>query len=316
MPTSIKIGSRASALALTQTDLVINLIADQRPDWRLERVSFSTTGDRITNKPLADIGGKALFVKELELGLLQGSIDAAVHSLKDVPGDMDESLFCLLPVGARADARDALVLAEGLDKLDPESSARIGTVSARRSAQLQRIYPRCQVGAIRGNVQTRIARLDSGEFDAIVLARAGLQRLQLESRINALFAVEQMVPAIGQGVIALQVLRADKRWDWLTDSLDSELALCVDYERALARALGADCFSTLGAHARCQADKLHFDLFYVDPKDQQQQQKHYRFDREHSSSAATLEARMRALVASLQSETQAQQPSETKHGSR
>ena len=298
MPTTIKIGSRASALALAQSQSVMALLAEQRQDWRLECSSFSTTGDRITDKPLAEIGGKALFVKELELELLRGNIDAAVHSLKDVPGDMDEDIFRLLPVGARADARDALVLPEGVAELDSSGPIRIGTGSTRRGAQLQQLYPNCHIKPLRGNVQTRLAKLARGEFDAIVLAAAGLLRLDLQSNINSRFSVEQLVPAIGQGVLALQVRRDDSRWDWLPELQDPELARCVDCERALARALGADCFTTLGAHARCRDGQLCLDLFYLHPDTQQAYKQ--QFHLANNLAGAALEAKMQEIARSMQ----------------
>ena len=298
MPTTIKIGSRASALALAQSQSVMALLAEQRQDWRLECLSVSTTGDRITDKPLAEIGGKALFVKELELELLQGNIDAAVHSLKDVPGDMNEDIFRLLPVGARADARDALVLPEGIAELDSSGSIRIGTGSTRRGAQLQQLYPNCHIKPLRGNVQTRLAKLARGEFDGIVLAAAGLLRLDLQGNINSRFSVEQMVPAIGQGVLALQVRRDDSRWDWLPELQDPELARCVDCERALARALGADCFTTLGAHARCHDGQLCLDLFYLHPGTQQAYKR--QFHLANNLAGVALEAELQEIADGLQ----------------
>ena len=258
----ITLGSRASKLALLQTQIVLPILQAIYPQWRFRSQSFSTSGDRILHKPLAEIGGKALFVKELEAELLQGNIDAAVHSLKDVPGDMDTDLFSLLPLGSRADPRDALLLAPGHDAISAIDQPRIGTSSARRSAQLQILYPQVECLSVRGNVQTRLAKLHSGAYHGIVLAAAGLERLQLQQHIQQLFSIDQMVPAIGQGALALQVRRDDPRWQRLQAALDPELNLCLSCERALAQALGADCFSSIGAYARMQSNILHLDIFY------------------------------------------------------
>ena len=257
----LRLGSRASALAQRQSQLALDLLQSLRPDVCFSLSTYSTTGDRIQDKPLAAVGGKGLFVKELERALLAGALDAAVHSLKDVPGDMDSERFELIPVGERADPRDALLLAPGC-QLTPTAQLRFGTCSLRRAAQLQLLYPKSSFAPLRGNVQTRIAKLTSGDFDAIVLAAAGLRRLNLGESINQLLSVESCVPAIGQGVIALQIRRGDRRWDWLSDATDPKLRLCIACERALARALGVDCFSTLGAHASWVDGRLQLRVFY------------------------------------------------------
>ena len=197
----IRIGSRESRLAVIQSEMVMDYIKNQCPEYEPELVTMKTTGDKILDRTLDKIGGKGLFVKELDAALLDGRSDLSVHSLKDMPAEIPEELP-LIGFSMREDPRDVLVLPEGVTELD--FSKPVGCSSQRRMLQFQKLYPQAVFAPIRGNVQTRLAKLDSGEFSATILAAAGLKRLGLENRITRYFSVEEMIPAAGQGVLALQ----------------------------------------------------------------------------------------------------------------
>lgn len=242
----LRVGSRESRLAVAQSELVMAEIARAHPDVQLELVTMKTTGDIILDRTLDKIGGKGLFVQELEAALRAGRVDLAVHSCKDLPMDLPEDLP-LAAFSRREDPRDALVLPLGADALDPDRP--IGCSSARRRLQLQRLFPGVEVRPVRGNVLTRLRKLDEGEFGALVLAAAGLKRLGLEGRICRLFSPEELLPAAGQGILAVQ-----RRRDLdpaLFDCLrDREAALCALAERAFVRALVGGCSSPAAAYAQ------------------------------------------------------------------
>ena len=256
----IRIGSRDSRLAVIQSEMVIDSIRAYDPTAEVELVTMKTTGDLILDRPLSQIGGKGLFVKELDRALLEGRVDFTVHSSKDLPMDIPPELP-LVAFSHRADPRDALVLPQGVDTLDPTRP--IGCASLRRTLQLRKLFPHHQVAPVRGNVQTRLAKLDRGEYSALVLACAGLDRLGLESRISRRFPVEEMLPAAGQGILAVQS-RADVDTSCLSLFHDPVAAVCLTAERAFVATLEGGCSSPVAAHATVDGDTVTLTGFYVD----------------------------------------------------
>lgn len=248
-PEHLVIATRQSALALAQAEHVRARLSTVYPRCRVEILGLTTTGDRRLDLPLADIGGKGLFIKELEVALEEGRADLAVHSAKDVPMHLPRG-FCLAAFTLREDPRDCLVsnLSASLEAL-PTGSI-VGTSSLRREAQLRERYPDLKVKPLRGNLDTRLAKLDRGECQAMVLAAAGLMRLGLAGRIRAMLEPEQSLPAPGQGALAIECRedRSDLR-QRLTSLEDSATSACVRAERALSRALFGDCQLPLAAYA-------------------------------------------------------------------
>ena len=238
-----RVGSRDSSLAVIQSRLVMDALRAAHPDIELELVTMKTTGDRILDRPLDKIGGKGLFVRELDAALREGRADLAVHSCKDLPMELPEDL----PLAAftrREDPRDVLVLPRGAEKL----AGPIGCSSLRRALQLRALFPGVEVAPIRGNVLTRLRKLDAGAYGALVLAAAGLKRLGLEERIRRYFSPEEMLPAAGQGILAVQC-RRDMDRALLSPLRDREAELCALAERAFVRALDGGCSSPAAAHA-------------------------------------------------------------------
>ena len=257
----IKIGSRESKLAVIQSRMVMDAIARTVPEAELELVTMKTTGDRILDKTLDQIGGKGLFVKELDQALRDGRADFTVHSLKDMPMEVPEDLP-LAAFSKRADPRDALVLPEGVTELDP--SKPIGCSSRRRQLQLKALFPQMDVKPVRGNVQTRLKKLQDGEFSALVLAAAGLKRLGLEDRISRYFSPEEMLPAAGQGILAVQT-RQGVDTACLAAVHDPDAACCALAERAFVRALDGGCSSPVAAYAVVEGETLTLTGLYVSP---------------------------------------------------
>ena len=257
----IKIGSRESALAVIQSRMVMDAIARTVPDAELELVTMKTTGDRILDKTLDQIGGKGLFVKELDQALRDGRADFTVHSLKDMPMEVPEDLP-LAAFSKRADPRDALVLPEGVTELDP--SKPIGCSSRRRQLQMKELFPNMDIRPVRGNVQTRLKKLRDGEFSALVLAAAGLKRLGLEGRISRYFEPEEMLPAAGQGILAVQT-RQGVDTACLAGVHDPNAACCALAERAFVRALDGGCSSPVAAYAVVEGETLTLTGLYVSP---------------------------------------------------
>lgn len=257
----IKIGSRESKLAVIQSRMVMEAIARTVPEAELELVTMKTTGDRILDKTLDQIGGKGLFVKELDQALRDGRADFTVHSLKDMPMEVPEDLP-LAAFSRRADPRDALVLPEGVTELDP--SKPIGCSSRRRQLQLKELFPDMDIQPVRGNVQTRLRKLQSGEFSALVLAAAGLKRLGLEDRISRYFSTEEMLPAAGQGILAVQT-RQGVDTACLSGVHDPDAACCALAERAFVRALDGGCSSPVAAYAVVEGESLTLTGLYVSP---------------------------------------------------
>ena len=257
----IKIGSRESALAVIQSRMVMDAIARTVPDAELELVTMKTTGDRILDKTLDQIGGKGLFVKELDQALRDGRADFTVHSLKDMPMEVPWDLP-LAAFSRREGPRDVLVLPEGITELDPEKP--IGCSSRRRQLQLKALFPDMDIRPVRGNVQTRLKKLQDGEFSALVLAAAGLKRLHLEGRISRYFAPEEMLPAAGQGILAVQT-RQGMDTACLAGIHDPNAACCALAERAFVRALDGGCSSPVAAYAVAEGEMLTLTGLYVSP---------------------------------------------------
>ncbi len=248
----LRIGSRESRLAVVQAELLMEAIRAAHPEVELELVTMKTTGDKILDRTLDKVGGKGLFVKELDAALRDGRADLTVHSCKDLP--MEESAdLPLLAFSRREDPRDALVLPEGASEID--FSKPIGCASLRRKLQLERLYPQARVEPVRGNVLTRLRKLDEGQYGALILAGAGLKRLGLEGRIARYFSTEEMLPAAGQGILAVQG-RAGQDTEILSGFADEAGRLCALAERAFVRALDGGCTSPVAAHAVVQDGEM------------------------------------------------------------
>lgn len=255
----LRIGSRESRLAVIQSRMVMEKIAKAEPAAELELVTMKTTGDKILDKTLDKIGGKGLFVRELDQALREEKVDFTVHSLKDMPMEVPEDLP-LAAFSSREDPRDVLVLPEGTTEID--RSKPIGCSSRRRQLQLKKLFPDVAIEPVRGNVQTRLAKLEAGQFSALVLAAAGLKRLGLEERISRYFSVEEVLPAAGQGILAVQT-RKGMDTDCLRLVQDKESACCARAERAFVRALNGGCSSPVAAHAVVEGTLLTLTGFYV-----------------------------------------------------
>lgn len=257
--TTIRVGSRDSKLAVIQSELVMAQIRKSYPDLKLDLITMKTTGDIILNVTLDKIGGKGLFVKELDDALFENRVDMTVHSCKDLPVQIPEALP-LLAFTKRDSPWDVLVLPEGIAELDV--SKPIGCASARRRIQIQVLYPYMDVKPIRGNLQTRLRKLDSGEYAALVLAEAGLNRLGLQRRISRRFTQEEMLPSAGQGIMAIQG-RGDFDLSILAEVDDSETRYCALAERAFIRHLDGGCSAPMGAYAQVFGDEITIEGLYV-----------------------------------------------------
>lgn len=249
LPTKVVIASRESALAMWQAHHVQDWLRARYPNIAVEILGMTTQGDQILDKTLNKIGGKGLFVKELEEALLEGRADIAVHSMKDVPMILPEG-FTLAAISEREDPRDALVSNAYTDLAQLPTGSVVGTSSLRRESQLRARFPHLKIEPLRGNVQTRLRKLDEGQYAAIILAAAGLKRLELGDRIAALIEPEQSLPAPGQGALGIECLakRADLI-ELMKPFNDVQTAACVRAERALSRALGGNCSVPLGGFA-------------------------------------------------------------------
>ena len=261
---TLKIATRKSPLALWQANFVKDRLEALYPELQVELVPMSTQGDKILDTPLAKVGGKGLFVKELETAMLEGRADIAVHSMKDVPVEFPEGLG-LHTICEREDPRDAFVSNRFSQIEALPQGAVVGTSSLRRQVLLQALRPDLKITPLRGNLDTRLRKLDEGRYDGIVLAAAGLKRLGLESRIRQCFAIEDMLPAAGQGALGIEV-RAERA------DLIAALAplahqptwLGVAAERAVSRAMGGSCSMPLAAHGIWQGDELHLQAAWGD----------------------------------------------------
>jgi hydroxymethylbilane synthase len=251
------IATRASPLALWQAEHVQSLLQAAHPQLSVELLRLSTRGDQVLDRSLSKIGGKGLFVKELEVALMDGRADLAVHSFKDMPMQLEPAL----EIGAvleREDPRDCFVSSRfgGLDELP--AGARVGTSSLRRELAVRIHNPALQVGAVRGNVGTRLAKLDRGEFDALIMAAAGLKRLGLADRIRAILPTSQFLPAPAQGALAIEIRARDAQIAALIQHLDhAATRAATSAERMVSRALGGNCQVPLAAYAEVEGGQLH-----------------------------------------------------------
>ena len=252
----IRIATRQSPLALWQAEHVAELLVRAFPGVRTQLVKMVTRGDKILDAPLAKVGGKGLFVKELEQGMLEGVADIAVHSMKDVPVDFPEGLH-LASILTREDPTDAFVSNHYASLNELPANARIGTSSLRRECQLKEKLPDAQVMPLRGNVNTRLAKLDAGEYDAIILASAGLKRLGMANRITQSLDASVSLPAIGQGAIGIECRIDDVEINDMLKALhDAETGLCVVAERAMNARLNGGCQVPIAGFALLQGEQL------------------------------------------------------------
>jgi hydroxymethylbilane synthase len=253
---TLRIATRQSRLALWQAEHVAARLREAHPHISVVLVPMTTTGDRILDRPLAEVGGKGLFIKELELALAEGRADIAVHSMKDVPSELPPgmTLAAMLP---RADPRDAFVSLKYASFKALRQGARVGTSSPRRQCQLSHARPDLELTTLRGNVDTRLRKLQEGQYDAIILAAAGLSRLGFGSRITHYFEPDQFVPAVGQGIIGIECRDTDDRNIDLVAALDDATSSrCIDAERSFALRLQGSCQSPIAGYARIQGDEL------------------------------------------------------------
>ncbi|MBW1720174.1 MAG: hydroxymethylbilane synthase [Deltaproteobacteria bacterium] len=255
----LRLGTRKSALALAQSCWVKEKIETHWPEVNVDIVKFTTKGDKILDVPLAQVGGKGLFVKEIEDALLKKEADIAVHSLKDVPAELPEGLeVSIFP--DREDPKDALISRDGLRLEELPEGARIGTSSLRRIAQLKNARPDFEVVSLRGNIDTRLRKLDEGQYDAILLAAAGLRRLGLEQRIIQLLEPEVMLPAVGQGALGIEFRSMDTEVKRILDSIHhEETSICVRAERAFLLKLEGGCQVPIGAFAQLKEEILELE---------------------------------------------------------
>lgn len=261
IPEKLVIASRESALAMWQARHIQSRLQALYPQTQVEILGMTTTGDQILDSPLAKIGGKGLFVKELEQALADGRADLAVHSMKDVPMHLPEG-FAMAAIGEREDPRDAFVSNDFQNLAALPAGSVVGTSSLRRQSQLQSRFPHLQIESLRGNLQTRLRKLDEGQYAAIILAAAGLKRLGLETRIADLIDTVDSIPAVGQGALGIEINAARTDLIAVLAPLNhAETASCVEAERGMSRALAGSCTVPLGAYAEKQGDEIHIKGF-------------------------------------------------------
>ncbi|MFT7228816.1 MAG: hydroxymethylbilane synthase [Methylophilaceae bacterium] len=251
-PQKLVIATRESALAMWQAKHIQGRLQALYPNCDVQILGMTTTGDQILDKPLASIGGKGLFIKELENALLDGSADLAVHSMKDVPMNMPQG-FTLVATGERGNPHDAFVSNDYKSLVDLPQGSIVGTSSLRRQSQIQARFPHLKIESLRGNVQTRLRKLDEGQYGAIILAAAGLIRLELGDRISSFISAEDSIPAVGQGALGIEI--KEDRMDLieiLAPLNHTDTENCVTAERAFSRALAGSCTVPLGAYARIE----------------------------------------------------------------
>ncbi|EGQ8315097.1 hydroxymethylbilane synthase [Vibrio cholerae] len=263
--TPIRIATRQSPLALWQANYVKDALMAAHPGLQVELVTMVTRGDVILDTPLAKVGGKGLFVKELEIAMLEGRADLAVHSMKDVPVDFPDGLG-LVTICEREDPRDAFVSNTYAKIEDLPSGAIVGTCSLRRQCQLKAARPDLVIKELRGNVGTRLSKLDAGEYDAIILAAAGLKRLELESRIRSFIEPEQSLPAVGQGAVGIECRVNDQRVRALLAPLNhADTAVRVRCERAMNLTLQGGCQVPIGSYALLEGDHIWLRALVGEP---------------------------------------------------
>ena len=264
-PTRIRIASRESQLAMVQSEWIRSQLLKLYPACSVEIVGMTTRGDQILDKPLAQIGGKGLFIKELEVALEEDRADIAVHSMKDVPMTLPTA-FAMVIVGVRENVCDALVSNRFATLVDLPTGAVVGTSSLRRESQLRHLFPHLQIRPLRGNVNTRLKKLDDGEFDAIILAAAGLSRLGFGGRVRASLDPDTFIPAIAQGALGIEY-RSDQPdfARWLAPFEQADTTAMVRAERSLGRALTGSCDVPLGGRARIENHTLVLEGFVAMP---------------------------------------------------
>ncbi len=256
MKKNIRIGTRGSKLALWQANWVKSQIKKNFTKAQVEIIKIKTTGDKILDRPLAMVGGKGLFVKEIEKELFDNGIDLAVHSMKDMPGDMPEGL-CIGAIPVRENPFDVLISRKNFCLDELEAGSKIGTSSLRRSSQIRHIRPDLEIVSIRGNLDTRLAKLDSGEFDAILLAAAGIIRLGLKDRITQYLDEDLMLPAVGQGALCIQTRQDDKDIQPILEVLDNlETKIPVIGERAFLRRLEGSCHVPVACFGKLENNEV------------------------------------------------------------
>ncbi|MFJ6025261.1 hydroxymethylbilane synthase [Brevundimonas sp. NPDC092305] len=304
----VRIGTRRSKLALTQSGMMQRAIgralgvADADLAEAVPLVEIVTTGDRVQDRRLLEIGGKALFTKEIEEALLEGRVDVAVHSMKDVPAEQPHGL-CIAAVPEREDARDAFCSEQFATFDDLPVGARLGTASLRRQAQALALRPDLQIEMLRGNVDTRLRKLADGEFEAILLATAGLNRLGFESAIRERLSLHDFLPAPGQGALALQTRADDREATWVDALNDPMTALAVEAERGAMTALEGSCRTAIGAHAAIAEGHLRLTVEMLAPNGSARWRRSGEIGDVHAADAAD---QARALGLTLGAEVHAQ----------
>ena len=262
MNRKIRVGSRDSMLAVAQTKLVLEEMERKNPEIEFELITMKTTGDKILDRNLDQIGGKGLFVKELDQALLDGRIDLSVHSLKDLPMEISKDIP-LIGFSKREDPRDVMIYPKGVQIF---TQGCIGTSSRRRMEQLKKIYPQATFRGIRGNVQTRLRKLNEEDYQATILAKAGLMRIGMQECIGRVFSTEELIPAAGQGILAIQVRKGES--DSFLDCVknkESEYAAVA--ERSFVRRLNGGCSSPIAAYAQVNGQELRLNgLYYNEEK--------------------------------------------------
>jgi hydroxymethylbilane synthase len=260
MNRTIRVGSRESALAVIQARLVIDTVKKTNPAFDFEIVTIKTTGDKILDKSLDSVGGKGLFIKEIEQALADGSIDIAVHSYKDMPYEETDGLP-VVALSEREAPFDVLVLPKGATAL--ENSKPVGSSSLRRTIQFARLYDGFEIKAVRGNVPTRLSKLDSGEYSALLLAQAGLNRLSLQGRISRVFTIDEMIPSASQGILAVQG-RQGEDYSFLDNFHNRASETVSKAERQFLKTLGGNCSSPVAVYGQIHNNELLLTGMYVD----------------------------------------------------
>ncbi len=269
-----RIGTRGSALALWQAHFVQRRLAEADPSCVAEVEIIKTSGDLIQDRALLEVGGKGLFVKEIQTALLEGAVDLAVHSLKDYPAENPQGLL-LACVPERQDRRDALVMPRGKSANELPADAVVATGSLRRHHQAKLLFPRWKIAGLRGNVDTRLKKLDAGQCNAILLASAGLRRLGYESRIARLFEPQEMVPAVGQGAIAIECRSNDKEAKAFLGRIEAKVARReTGAERHFLRELGGNCTTPLGITAVIEGERAELYAFLASIKGERHMKDH------------------------------------------
>ena len=261
----IRIASRESPLAIWQSNFIAQKIKEHNPNIETEVICFKTQGDIILDQPLASIGGKGLFIKELEQALLNNDADIAVHSMKDMPMEIISD-FKICAITDRENPSDAFVSNKFKSLKDLPENSIIGTSSLRRQSQIRAQFPNIEIKTLRGNLQTRLRKLDAGEYDAIILASAGLIRLDLANRISDFIDLDFSIPAVGQGALGIEILKNNHAVEELVQFLNhQDTMLCVNTERMVSRGLAGSCTVPLGAYAKIINQSIYLKAFVAKP---------------------------------------------------